>query len=138
MTVGFFTLFGFIFIITQYFQFIKGYSALSAGIHLLPVAACVGIASVLGTWLAVRIGTKAVVATGLLMVAGFYTWVATASATTTYGTIAAQMVLYGTGLGLTSAPATEAIMGSSRSPRPGSDRPSTTRPGCSAARSGSR
>ena len=111
VTVGFFTLFGFIFIITQYFQFIKGYSPLSAGIHLLPVAACVGIASVLGTKLAVRIGTKVVVTTGLLMVAGFYAWVATASAATTYGTIAAQMVLYGTGLGLTSAPATEAIMG---------------------------
>ncbi len=111
VTVGFFTLFGFIFIITQYFQFIKGYSALSAGIHLLPVAGSVGIASVLGTKLAVRIGTKIVVAAGMLMVAGFYTWVATASATTAYRTIAVQMVLYGTGLGLTSAPATEAIMG---------------------------
>src|SRR2546427_374359 len=44
-------------------------------------------------------------------VAGFYAWVSTASAVTGYGTIAAQMVVYGTGMGLTSAPATEAIMG---------------------------
>ena len=42
----------------------------------------------------------------------FYGWVAaTTSATLSYGVIAVQMVLYGLGMGLTSAPATEAIMG---------------------------
>ncbi len=112
VTVAFFTLFGFIFLMTQYFQFIKGYSALSAGVHLLPVALSVGISSVLGTRLAVRAGTKLVVAAGMAMVAAFYFWVA-ASVTPqlSYAVIAAQMVLYGTGMGLTSAPATEAIMG---------------------------
>ena len=49
MTVAFFSLFGFIFLMTQYFQFIKGYGPLSAGVHLLPVATSVGVASVLGT-----------------------------------------------------------------------------------------
>ncbi len=111
VTVAFFSLFGFIFLMTQYFQFIKGYGPLSAGVHLLPVASAVGVASVLGTRMAVRFGTKLVVTAGLVMVAAFYAWVASASATTTYGTIAAQMVLYGIGMGLTSAPATEAIMG---------------------------
>jgi EmrB/QacA subfamily drug resistance transporter len=111
VTVAFFSLFGFIFLMTQYFQFIKGYGPLSAGVHLLPVATSVGVASVLGTKLAVRFGTKLIVAGGLLGVACFYAWVATASATTHYGTIAAQMVLYGIGMGFTSAPATEAIMG---------------------------
>jgi hypothetical protein len=43
--------------------------------------------------------------------AAFYLWVTTVSASTGYGTIAAQMVVLGTGMGLTSAPATEAIMG---------------------------
>ena len=38
VTVVFFTLFGFIFVITQYFQFIRGYSALSTGVRLLPFA----------------------------------------------------------------------------------------------------
>jgi len=109
--VAFFSLFGFIFLITQYFQFLKGYSPLSAGVHLLPVATSVGIASVLGTKLAVRFGTKLVVAGGLLAVAVFYAWVSQVSASTHYGTIAAQMVIYGTGMGFTSAPATEAIMG---------------------------
>lgn len=111
VTVAFFSLFGFIFLMTQYFQFIKRYDALSAGVHLLPVAISVGVASVVGTRLAIRLGTKLIVTGGLLMVAAFYAWVATASATTAYGTIALQMVLYGIGMGLTSAPATEAIMG---------------------------
>jgi len=112
VTVSFFTLLGFIFVMTQYFQFIKRYDPLSAGVHLLPVAASVGVSSVLGTKLAVRFGTKLVVASGLLMVTAFYLWVAVVvSPGTSYSTIAIQMVLYGTGMGLTSAPATEAIMG---------------------------
>jgi EmrB/QacA subfamily drug resistance transporter len=111
VTIAFFALFGFIFLITQYFQFFKGYSPLSAGVHLLPVAVSVGVASVLGTKLALRFGTKLVVAGGLTMVACFYAWVSVASASTPYATIAAQMVLFGIGMGFTSAPATEAIMG---------------------------
>ena len=111
VTVAFFSLFGFIFLMTQYFQFIKGYGPLSAGVHLLPVATSVGVASVLGTKLAVRFGTKLVVAGGLVVVACFYGWVATLPPRPATRTIAVQMVLYGVGMGFTSAPATEAIMG---------------------------
>jgi hypothetical protein len=112
VTVSFFTLFGFIFLITRYFQFVRGYGPLSTGVWLLPVALSVGAGSVAGTQLAVRAGTKLVVTTGLVAMAGFYGWVAaTTSATLSYGVIAAQMVVYGLGTGLTSAPATESIMG---------------------------
>jgi EmrB/QacA subfamily drug resistance transporter len=112
VTVSFFTLFGFIFLITQYFQFVRGYGPLSTGVRLLPVAISVGVGSVAGTALAVRAGTKLVVTTGLVMMAGFYAWVAAStSATLSFGIIAAQMVVYGLGMGLTSAPATESIMG---------------------------
>jgi MFS family permease len=112
VTVSFFTLFGFIFLITQYFQFVRGYGPLSTGVRLLPVAASVAIGSVAGTQLAVRAGTKLVVAAGLVATAAFYGWVAsTVSATLGYGVIAAQMVMYGLGMGLTSAPATESIVG---------------------------
>ena len=109
--MSFFTLLGFIFLITQYFQFVRGYSALSAGVRLLPVALAVAAGSVAGTQLAVRAGTRLVVVAGLVAMAAFYGWVAaTTSATLSYGVIAVQMVLYGLGMGLTSAPATESIM----------------------------
>src|SRR6202035_3266557 len=48
VTVAFFSLFGFIFLITQYFQFIRGYDALSTGARILPVAISIGAASVIG------------------------------------------------------------------------------------------
>jgi EmrB/QacA subfamily drug resistance transporter len=109
--ISFFALSGFVFLVTQMFQFLHGYGPLSTGVRILPVALSVGISSILGTKLAVRVGTKLVVAAGLLLMAAFYVWVATASATTSYLTLAAQMVVCGTGMGLTSAPATEALMG---------------------------
>jgi EmrB/QacA subfamily drug resistance transporter len=111
VAISFFALSGFIFLVTQYFQFFKGYGPLSTGVRLLPVASCVAIFSILGARLAVRFGTKLIVATGLFAMAAFYLWVTTVATGTGYGTIAAQMVVLGTGMGLTSAPATEAIMG---------------------------
>src|SRR3954469_5261012 len=111
VTMVFFALAGFIFMMTQYFQFLKGYGPLSTGLHLLPVASSVAITSVLGTKLAVRYGTKLVVVSGLLFLVGFFAWVRTFSAGTSYLEIAASMVVGGTGTGFTSAPATEAIMG---------------------------
>jgi hypothetical protein len=53
---------------------------------VLPVATAVAIGSVAGTQAAVRTGTKAVVAGGLLLIAVFYFWVAaTTSTTLSYG-----------------------------------------------------
>lgn len=111
VAISFFALSGFIFLVTQLFQFLKGYGPLSTGVRLLPVASCVAISSIVGARLAVRVGTKVIVALGLFLMAAFYLWVSTSSVSTSYGTIAMQMIVLGTGMGLTSAPATEAIMG---------------------------
>jgi hypothetical protein len=111
VTLAFFALFGFIFMVTQYFQFLRAYSPLETGIRILPVAASLAIAAIFGTRLAVRVGNKAVVSTGLGSTALAFMWISTASVATPYLEIAGQMVLLSAGLGLTSAPATEAIMG---------------------------
>jgi EmrB/QacA subfamily drug resistance transporter len=111
VTVAFFALFGFIFLVTQYFQFLLGYSPLGTGVRLLPVATSIAVASIVGTKLAVRIGNKVVVAGGLTSLAVAFLWVSTASVATSYLEIVGQMILLGGGMGLTSAPATEAIMG---------------------------
>jgi fucose permease len=79
---------------------------------LLPVAVSIALASVLGPWLVERVGTTAVVVTGLTVFAAGLAWASTADAATPYTQIAMQMLLLGGGLGLTTAPATEAIMGS--------------------------
>ena len=67
VTITFFALFGFIFLITQYFQFVRGYGTLSTGARILPVALSIAVASVAGAMLAPRIGTKVVVTTGLVL-----------------------------------------------------------------------
>ena len=112
MTVAFFALFGFIFLITQFFQLLQGYGPLETGVRILPVALSIAVGSVVGTRLAVtRVGTKAVVFTGLLMLTAAFAWVATIDIDVPYLQVAAQMVLLGGGLGLTTAPATDSIMG---------------------------
>jgi EmrB/QacA subfamily drug resistance transporter len=112
VTAGFLTLFGFIFVITQYFQFIKSYSAFETGVRLLPVAISIAVASIVGPRIVERIGTTAVVVAGLAIFAAGLAWASTADAATPYLEIATQMLMLGGGLGLTTAPATEAIMGS--------------------------
>jgi EmrB/QacA subfamily drug resistance transporter len=112
VTAGFLTLFGFIFVITQYFQFIRDYSAFETGVRLLPVAVSIALASIVGPRIVERVGTTAVVAAGLSIFAAGLGWASTVNAGTPYTEIALQMLLLGGGLGLTTAPATEAIMGS--------------------------
>ena len=84
VTAGFLTLFGFIFVITQYFQFIKDYSAFQTGVRLLPVAGSIALASILGPRLVERVGTTAVVAAGLAVFAAGLAWASTADAATPY------------------------------------------------------
>ncbi len=113
VAIAFFALFGFIFLITQYFQFVRGYSTLSAGVHTLPFAFAAGITAPLAARLALRIGTKAVVTAGLTSMATGFLVASTIDATSAYwGTVVVSMVLIAAGLTLTTAPSTEAIMGS--------------------------
>ncbi|MFI8566419.1 MFS transporter [Rhodococcus sp. NPDC078407] len=111
VTSAFFAMFGFIFLVTQYFQAVREYGALETGVRMLPVAGSLAIFSLVSPRLAVWIGTKLVVASGLLSLTAAFTWTSTVDVSTSYIQIAGQMVLLGAGLGLISAPATEAIMG---------------------------
>ena len=112
ITAAFFALFGFIFTVTQYLQFVKGYDTFETGVRTLPFAVATGLAAPFAVKMVRRVGTKYVVAAGLATMAIGFLLTATFSATTTYTTIAASMVLLGGGLGLIMAPATESIMGS--------------------------
>ncbi|MET0819514.1 MAG: MFS transporter, partial [Aeromicrobium sp.] len=111
VTIAFFALFGFVFLITQFFQFVRDYSALETGLRFLPVAVSIAAASIVGGLLAPRWGTKAVVTPGLLMMAVSFLWISTIGADVPFATVVVpQMILLGGGIGLVSTPATESIM----------------------------
>ncbi len=112
VTSAFFALFGFIFVITQYFQLIRGYGPFEAGLRTIPVAVAIATASVLAPRAVERLGTTTVVTAGLALMSVGFAWISTASTVTPYLEIVGQMLLVGAGLGLTTAPATESIMGS--------------------------
>ena len=100
VTVTFFALFGFIFLITQYFQLVRGYGSLSTGTRILPVALSIAAASVIGAQLAPRIGTRVVVTTGLLLFGSAFLWISTVAVDASYpAVIVPQMVLMGLGMG---------------------------------------
>ncbi|GMA87345.1 hypothetical protein GCM10025868_25950 [Angustibacter aerolatus] len=72
IALAFFALFGFIFLITQYLQVVRGYGTLRAGVATLPFAIVTGALSPVAIVLMKRLGTTRVVAAGLaLMSAGF-------------------------------------------------------------------
>jgi len=112
ITLTYFALFGSTFLLTQYFQFVQGYSPLKAGLMTAPVAVGLMIGGPLAPRLVHRFGTKLVVAAGLSIVA--LCLLAYAS-DTLIGSVAIGMAIrlcFGFGMGLTTAPATESIMGS--------------------------
>jgi EmrB/QacA subfamily drug resistance transporter len=111
ITMVFFALFGSVFLLTQYLQFILGYSPLEAGLRLLPVSTLI-VAAPTSAKLAEKIGTKLVVATGLATVGIALFMSTTFEVDSAYGAIAASMAILGFGMGFVMAPATESIMGS--------------------------
>src|SRR5512133_3600169 len=111
IAMAFFALFGSVFLLTQHLQFVLGYTPLQAGVRILPIAALV-VAAPLAARLAEGIGTKLVVAAGLLTVAGALWLLSTVQLSDGYGLAATALALLGIGMGLTMAPATESIMGS--------------------------
>ncbi|HLH81921.1 MAG TPA: DHA2 family efflux MFS transporter permease subunit [Trebonia sp.] len=107
-----FGLFGALFLLTQFLQFSIGYSALQAGVRVLPAAGAIALVAPAST-LALRVtGIRYTVAVGLLVIATGLWQISGATATTTYTGILPGVILLGIGAGLAIPAATESVMGS--------------------------
>jgi EmrB/QacA subfamily drug resistance transporter len=112
LALTFFGLSGYIFLLTQYLQFVRGLDPLEAGLRLAAPAVGIIVSAPLAPRLSERIGTKVVVAGGLsvaavAMVLLSRTWILDDDLW-----LAVMFVIFGAGMGLTFAPATDSIMGS--------------------------
>jgi EmrB/QacA subfamily drug resistance transporter len=114
ITLLFFAMFGSLFLLTQYLQFVMGYDPLQAGIRLLPMAGVMLVVAPSSARIVERVGTKRVVATGLSLAARGLALMAMlpSHGISFWGDVAWRMMVMAAGMGLTMAPATESIMGS--------------------------
>ena len=106
----FFGLTGAYFYLGYYFQVVRGYSALRAGLCLIPVAAALLIAAPRSGRLAQRFGPRAVIGTGLTVVAACFAAHAFLDRTTPVWVVEVLLFAQGTGMGNVFAPATNVIM----------------------------
>jgi len=110
ITVLFFALSGVVFLSTQIYQFVLGYSPLAAGVRVLPSAAALAVFSPLGALIAKRAGVRVPVTLGLVAVTAGLLVFGTASAASGYGHYILAMVIVCAGTGLAMSAATSASM----------------------------
>lgn len=105
-----FSLFGGLFLFPLYLQNIRGLSPFQSGLILLPQALASMVSVIIGGRLVDRIGVRAVMIPGLLILA-FATWQLTyISLYSTYGWLQLMFILRGLALGLTVQPLTVAML----------------------------
>ena len=112
VSLVFFAMFGYSFLLTQYLQFVLDYSPSGAGLAMLPFALAMMITAPTSARIVERLGTKIVVTSGLSLVAISMLLQMQLTPESDYGSIVWRMMLLAVGMGLTMAPATESIMGS--------------------------
>ncbi len=111
VTLVFFAMFGMLFFLTQYLQFVLNYTTLETGVRVTPVVLGIMAGVGLGTRLAAKIGTKIVVSAGLAIVALGLLNFARITDTSGYSTVVISLLILGFGMGSAMSPATDSIMG---------------------------
>jgi EmrB/QacA subfamily drug resistance transporter len=107
-----FGLFGSLFMLTQFLQFDLGYTALQAGIRVLPAAGMIAVIAPLSVVFVRAVGTKLTVAAGLLSITVGLWQISGATVTSTYADTLVGVILLGIGAGLAIPASTESVMGS--------------------------
>src|SRR4051812_11533219 len=112
ITLVFFAMVGSMYFLTQYLQFVLGYSTMQAGAALIPLAAGLMLVAPNTGRMTQRFGTKVVVASGLTVVAGATLLLSRLTVSSGYPFLALATLLLGVGIATAMSPATDSIMGS--------------------------
>jgi EmrB/QacA subfamily drug resistance transporter len=111
----FFGMFGSIFLLSQFFQTVQGYSPLGSGLRILPwTLAPMFIAPIAGA-LSDRIPARLIIGVGLSLQAAALAWISMVStATTPYSELIAPFIMAGVGMALFFAPSANVILSAVR------------------------
>jgi Na+/melibiose symporter-like transporter len=112
VTLVFFAMLGVSFLLTQYLQFVLGFSPLRAGLGFIPLATVLMVAAPMSAPLTKRFASKLVVSGGLAIVGGALLMLSQATVHSGYTYVGLVLALLGLGLGTAMSPATDSIMGS--------------------------
>jgi EmrB/QacA subfamily drug resistance transporter len=110
MILVFLAMFGVMFLITQYFQLVLDYTPLSAAVRLLPMAPIMIIVAPLTPRLSARFGANRVVTFGMLLITGGLLMFTAVGLHTPYLYVLVTLVPLVSGMALSMAPMTAAIM----------------------------
>ena len=111
IALQFFVFFGFIFLVVQYVQLVLGYSALQAGLALIPMAMVLGGLSRKVPHLASRVSRRPLAVAGLALMGAGMLVLSRLDAGSSYWLLLAGIVPVGAGMALATAPATTDIVG---------------------------
>ncbi len=110
MVLVFMSMFGVMFLITQYFQLILRYSPLGAALRLLPMAPIMIVVAPMTPRLSARFGANRVVAAGMVAIAGGLLMFRVLTPHTPYWYVLVSIVPLVSGMALSMSPMTASIM----------------------------
>ncbi|WP_085949498.1 MFS transporter [Gordonia effusa] len=111
IAIGYFAMFGFLFLTTQYFQGVREFTPLEFGVASLPFAGSILIGTPIAAASAQRLGPTPIIVSGLILTAiGFYLGGQMGIDGDYLTDIVPSMVCLGFGMGLVAGPATQSIM----------------------------
>ncbi|HET6857729.1 MAG TPA: MFS transporter [Streptomyces sp.] len=111
LAVTFFSLFGLLFVYTQYLQLVHSYSPLKAGSGALPFALAMALTAGTSDRVVARLGARYTISAGLGVMALGLVCMSFATVTTSFVPLALVMAVVGAGMGLIMAPASTAGVG---------------------------
>ncbi len=107
--VQFLAFFGFIFVVLQYLQLVRGDTAIVSAVSMLPMAAAMMPTARLAPRLIARFSARTVCLTGLVLISAGLVILAQLEVSSGYGWLLAGLVPLGVGMGAAMTPATTAI-----------------------------
>lgn len=113
ISMMFFGMFGMFFMMTQYMQMVRGYSALEAGLRTLPFALTMMVSAPMAPRVVARVGARRTVPVGMSIAAiGMLLLGNTSGVDSSYALLVVSLMVLAGGMGLTMAPSTATIMAS--------------------------